>query len=94
MNINRNTYESKELLNDIKIDINDTNNELKELLNKIKIDIKSETDEYKELINNLNENIDKIENDMDSLTIECNKFQALLKRRIELLNLIEAKNEN
>ena len=46
-----------------------------------------------ELISNLNENIDKIENDMDSLTIEFNKFQNLLKRRIELLDLIKGKNE-
>jgi uncharacterized protein YlxW (UPF0749 family) len=47
-----------------------------------------------ELLSNLNENIDKIENDMDSLTMEFNKFQNLLKRRIELLDLIQGKNEN
>lgn len=46
-----------------------------------------------ELLSNLNENIDKIENDMDSLTIEFNKFQNLLKKRIELLDLIKGKNE-
>jgi len=69
-------------------------NESKELLNDIKKEIDNDNEEYKELISNLNENIDKIENDIDGLTIECNKFQNLLKRRIELLNLIEAKNEN
>jgi len=68
-------------------------NESKELLNDIKKEIDNDNEEYKELISNLNENIDKIENDMDGLTIEFNKFQNLLKRRIELLNLIKGKNE-
>ncbi len=61
-------------------------NESKEFLNDI-IDMN-------ELLSNLNENIDKIENDMDGLTIEFNKFQNLLKKRIELLDLIKGKNEN
>ncbi len=60
-------------------------NESKEFLNDI-IDMN-------ELLSNLNENIDKIENDMDGLTIEFNKFQNLLKKRIELLDLIKGKNE-
>ena len=68
-------------------------NESKELLNDIKKEIDNDNEEYKELISNLNENIDKIENDMDGLTIEFNKFQNLLKKRIELLNLIKGKNE-
>ena len=68
-------------------------NEYKELLNEIKKEIDNDNEKYKELISNINENIDKIENDMDGLTIEFNKFQNLLKRRIELLNLIKGKNE-
>ena len=68
-------------------------NESKELLNDIKKEIDNDNEKYKELISNLNENIDKIENDIDGLTIEFNKFQNLLKKKIELLNLIKDKNE-
>lgn len=56
-------------------------------------EINNDIIDMNELISNLNENIDKIENDMDSLTMEFNKFQNLLKRRIELLDLIQGKNE-
>lgn len=56
-------------------------------------EINNDIIDMNELISNLNENIDKIENDMDSLTIEFNKFQNLLKKRIELLDLIQGKNE-
>ena len=56
-------------------------------------EINNDIIDMNELISNLNENIDKIENDMDGLTIEFNKFQNLLKKRIELLDLIQGKNE-
>lgn len=56
-------------------------------------EINNDIIDMNELISNLNENIDKIENDMDSLTMEFNKLQNLLKRRIELLDLIQGKNE-
>lgn len=56
-------------------------------------EINNDIIDMNELLSNLNENIDKIENDMDSLTMEFNKFQNLLKRRIELLDLIQGKNE-
>lgn len=56
-------------------------------------EINNDIIDMNELISNLNENIDKIENDMDGLTIEFNKFQNLLKKRIELLDLIKGKNE-
>ncbi len=71
------------------------NNEIEsnELLNEIKKEINNDIIDMNELLSNLNENIDKIENDMDGLTIEFNKFQNLLKKRIELLNLIKGKNE-
>lgn len=68
-------------------------NESKEFLDEIKKEINNDIIDMNELISNLNENIDKIENDMDSLTMEFNKFQNLLKRRIELFDLIQGKNE-
>lgn len=56
-------------------------------------EINNDIIDMNELLSNLNENIDKIENDMNSLTMEFNKFQNLLKRRIELLDLIQGKNK-